>query len=136
MAKTRKQKRDYMTIPQLRKSFDHIESFTAKLLATTKNPNERRKSFQKEWLRTFHRTVDDKAADSYLSFELKKGKKGTRKQKGGMAPLDYSLKPGIDGVHGVFPAYITSGFDTYNKINQDSFATQCGKEDMTLLGDI
>lgn len=141
--KTRKQKEKLMTIPELRKSFDHMENFTRKILEL-KNTDmtEKRKLFQKEWQNVFHRPVDDKAANAYLQFELKKKKsqKQTKKQqKGGMAPLDYDTRPGSYGPYGSFPAYITSGFDIYDKINQDSFVPQqCGKENIvpTLPADL
>lgn len=138
MAKTHKQKKGAMTIPQLRKAFDHIESYTANLLKKKQGHTERRKAFQKEWSRVFHRSVSDKAADAYLHFESRKSKKsGTRKQKGGQmpalsgAPLDYSTRPGVYGVYGEFPAYVTSGFDIYNKINLQAPVAGCGKENIT-----
>lgn len=137
--KTRKMKKGLMTIPQLRKAFDHIERFTDSLLKQTSGADERRKAFQKEWSKVFHRSVDDKSANAYLQFEekkMKKGKKGTRKQKGGSAPLsgaplDYSTRPGIEGVYGVFPAYVTSGFDFYNDINKEAPVAGCGVENTT-----
>ena len=138
MAKTRKQKKGVMTIPQWRKSFEHMETFTARLLASAKDKTSQRKAFQKEWQRVFHRAVDDRAADAYLSFEAKKHSKGkskTKKQRGGQtlegAPLDYSTRPGIYGVYGEFPAYVTSGFDIYDKINQLSPVAGCGVENIT-----
>lgn len=134
--KTSKQSNNPMTIPQLRKAFDHIEGFTQNLVKQTKNPKERRVAFQKKWRSVFYRPVDDKTADVYLNFEAKKHcqktKKTKKSQKGGSAlagaPLDYSTRPGDYGVHGVFPAYVESGFDIYDKINQDSVSQQCGKE--------
>lgn len=138
MAKTRKQRKGVMTIPQLRKAFDHMESFTTSLLKKTKDHVSRRKAFQKEWSRVFHRSVDDKATDAYLKFEEKKhgvshGK--TKKQRGGAplegAPLDYSTRPGIYGVYGQFPAYVDSGLDFYNKINIQAPTAGCGKENTT-----
>jgi hypothetical protein len=139
-SKTRKIKKGLMTIPQLRKAFDHIEHFTTSLLNSTKDANERRKAFQKEWMKVFHRAVDDKSADAYLQFEEKKGKKkGTRKQKGGQiggallegAPLDYSTRPGIDGLYGTFPAYVSSGLVFYNDINKEAPLAGCGVENTT-----
>lgn len=144
--KTRKLKKGVMTIPQLRKAFDHIESFTASLLKETKGVEERRKAFQSEWKKVFHRDVDDKSANAYIEFEEKKvGKKtGTRKhkQKGGLnqrggstplsgAPLDYSTRPGIDGIYGVFPAYVSSGLAFYNDINKEAPLAGCGTENTT-----
>ena len=138
--KTRKLKKGLMTIPQLRKAFDHIERYTTSLLHSTKDATERRKAFQKEWKKVFHREVDEKSADAYLQFEEKKvGKKsGTRKQKqkGGAAPLagaplDYSTRPGIDGIYGVFPAYVSSGLSFYNDINLEAPLAGCGTENTT-----
>jgi hypothetical protein len=119
MAPTKKHKSSSMTIPQLRKAFDHIESFSVGLLRRERDAGKRRKAFQEEWMKVFHRPVDDKAADAYLQFESKKARKGgkTRKQKGGAAlsgaPLDYSTRPGIYGVYGTFPEYISAGFSTF-----------------------
>jgi len=131
MVKTRKQKSSSMTIPQLRKAFDHIESFTTSLLHKEKDAKKRRQAFQKEWMRVFHRTIDDKAADAYLQFEGKKVKKGskTRKMRGGAplggAPLDYSTRPGIYGVYGNFPEYIGAGFSFGNDINKMAIQEGC-----------
>ena len=107
-----------MTIPQLRKAFDHMESFTLSLVQRVPDPKKRRQEFQNEWMKTFHRSVNDKAADAYIQFESKKAKKGkTKRQRGGAAlagaPLDYSTRPGIYGVYGEFPQYISGGFATF-----------------------
>ena len=118
-----------------------MERFTLSLLrGPTRDQAARRRAFQKEWLKVFKRPVDNKAADAYLLFEAKKGKKGTRKQKGGSsplggAPLDYTMGPGLtqtQGQYGSFPAYVDSGFDSYaTKFNQDSITAQCGQVDTT-----
>lgn len=116
MTPTRKHKKATMTIPQLRKAFDHIESYTMSLLKREKNGKKCRQAFQEEWRRVFHRDIDEKAADAYLQFEAKKSKPSkTRRMKGGAlagAPLDYSTRPGIYGVYGTFPEYISGGFAT------------------------
>ena len=136
-SKTRKMQKGFMTIPQLRKAFDHIENFTQSLLRNTKDSDERRNAFQKEWKKVFHRDVDDKSANAYLQFEEKKVKKSgkTRKQKGGAAlsgaPLDYSTRPGIDGIYGTFPAYVSSGLAFYNDINKEAPLAGCGTENTT-----
>lgn len=132
MTKTKKQKSSMMTIPQLRKAFDHIEVYTAGLLGREKDMKKRRKAFQEEWMKVFHRSVDDKSADAYLQFEAKKNKKGskTRKMRGGAAlsgaPLDYSTRPGIYGVYGNFPEYISNGFATFgNATNKMAIQESC-----------
>jgi hypothetical protein len=35
------------------------------------------------------------------------------------APLDHITSPGVYGVHGSFPPYLSSGLSFYNTINQD-----------------
>lgn len=134
MAPTRKRKSSVMTIPQLRKAFDHIESYTHGLLQRTSDKKQRRKAFQEEWAKMFGRNVDDASADAYISFESKKkGSKTrthTRKQRGGAplggAPLDYSTRPGIYGVYGTFPEYITGGFATMgNATNKMAIQEDC-----------
>jgi hypothetical protein len=88
-------------------------------------------------MKTFHRTVDDKAADAYIQFESKKSKKAFTKrqrqrqrQRGGAplggAPLDYSTRPGIYGVYGEFPQYISNGFATMgNATNKMAIQEDC-----------
>ncbi len=115
---SKKQKPSMMSIPKLRSAFDHIETYTSKLLATEKDAKKRREAFKQEWSKVFHRNVDNSSADAYLQFEARKGKKNstTRRQRGGAplggAPLDYSTRPGIYGVYGTFPEYISNGFAT------------------------
>jgi hypothetical protein len=131
MTHTRKHKPSTMTIPQLRKAFDHIEAYTMGLLQREKDGKKRRSAFQEEWRKVFHRDIDEKAADAYLQFESKKNKPGkTRRMKGGAAlagaPLDYSTRPGIYGVYGTFPEYISGGFATMgNATNKMAIQEGC-----------
>ena len=131
MAKdTRKTRKAIQTIPQLRKAFDHIEKIAKQGVSL--------ETFQKEWAKVFHHDIDAEAAQSFLRFHSKKGKTRKTKQKGGSAalagaPLDYTTRPGTyETPYGSFLEYVSSGFNFYDKINQDSFVpTQCGKENIT-----
>lgn len=131
MAKdTRKTRKAIQTIPQLRKAFDHIEKIAKQGVSL--------ETFQKEWAKVFSHEIDVEAAQSFLQFHSKKGKTRKMKQKGGSAPLagaplDFTTRPGTyDTPYGSFLEYISSGFNFYDKINQDSFVpTQCGKENIT-----
>jgi hypothetical protein len=119
------------TIPELKRSFDRLESEVSSIL---KLPNTQRvKRFQEVWRRIFGRPVDTGAAAAYLSVKSRGAiGKGTRKaQKGGAASLDYSLRPGIDGAHGSYPPYIAGGFSFYNTINQEGLFKGCGIENST-----
>jgi hypothetical protein len=134
MTHTRKHKKAAMTIPQLRKAFDHIEAITSSIVTRERDPVKRRKAFQAEWMKVFHRSVDDKSADAYLQFESKKTKKTLKARRGAQrggdglsgAPLDYSTRPGIYGVYGEFPEYISGGFATMgNATNTMAIQARC-----------
>jgi hypothetical protein len=125
-----------MTIPHLRKAFDHIDTWVENHIRK-QGVKSLVPAFQSEWKKTFRRTVDAKAAEAYLSLKhvssprvTKKNK--TQKQKGGSAlagaPLDYMTRPGVTGTYGSFPAYISSGMLPYP---QDSISASCGKVDST-----
>jgi hypothetical protein len=111
-------------IPQLKHSFDVLEHEVSQILKETENPKQRVKKFQEVWRKIFGRPVEAVAAEAYLQVKASSRKGKTRKsQKGGAAiagaPLDFQTRPGVDGVHGSFPQYLTSGLSFYNTINQD-----------------
>lgn len=134
--KTKKNKKGQskvMTIPQLRKAFEHIDFKTKQILSKHPVNEESIKEFQTNWKQVFGKDVDKKTAEAYLILQSKanKQRKKTRKQKGGMAPLDYTTRPGIEGAHGTFLPYISSGFKFYNDINNIAMDADCGKQDIT-----
>jgi hypothetical protein len=124
-----------LTIPQLRKAFVQVDIETKKILSKHPVNDESIKEFTKMWKSIFHRTIDTKAAEAYLTLQSKQNKKKrTRKNKtmkGGMAPVDYMLRPGIDGTHGNFLPYVSSGLSFYNDINKIAMDGDCGKVDIT-----
>lgn len=137
--KTRKVK--VLTIPQLRKSFDHIDVWVESHVKKGK-VKDLVPAFQKEWKKVFHREVDAKAAEAYLTLKAHSTPRMTRKAKGKVkqhggtqelagAPLDYMTRQGVYGVYGAFPEYVSSGLRFYNDINQDSLTANCGKENIT-----
>jgi len=116
-----------MNIPELKQAFGRIEKDTHDLLKEGLDEKAAVKKFQDLWKSVFFRSVNYESAKAFL--DIKRGsksssKKGTRKQKGGFsqplagAPLDYTTRPGVDGSHGSFLQYQTSGLDSYNKFNQ------------------
>jgi hypothetical protein len=107
--KTRKQNK-VMTIPQLRKAFEHMDKVRGV------------ENFRKEWKKTFGKEITIQSAEDYLQYVAAK-KPGV--QHGGMAPLDYTLRAGTDLPYGSYPSYVASGFGF---ANQDSLLAQCGKE--------
>lgn len=110
--------------PSLKHSFDVLEHEVAKILKAGHDPKKRIREFQSVWRKIFGRPVEAVAAEAYLQVKMKPNTPGrTRRQKGGSplagAPLDFQTRPGVDGVHGSFPPYLTSGLSFYNTINQD-----------------
>jgi hypothetical protein len=124
-AKSRKRRVTATNLPSLKYSFDALDMKVTDILKSIKNPTDRIKKFQTVWKEIFGRPVEKVAAEAYILVRAKPhyGKK-TRKQGGGGmpisgAPLDFQTRPGVDGVHGSFPPYLTSGLSFYNTVNQD-----------------
>jgi hypothetical protein len=127
-----------MSIPELKHSFDSLEQGTHSILKEKVDTKQHVRKFQSLWKSIFHRPVSAEAAEAYLQIKRGAPRRGkTRKQKGGApaalagAPLDFTTRPGIDGVHGSFPAYQTQGLNFYDKINQEAMFQDCGVKDIT-----
>jgi len=136
-----------MTIPELRRSFEHMESF-AKQHGHGKSAVA---AFQEEWLRVFKKKLDKKAAAVYIQHVQKEG---VTQGGGGAAlsgaPLDYDMRPGLyisagvnQGSYAQVPNYVQSGFwnpeiaQTYDKVpGQTIFPTRTplGLGDNTVIG--
>jgi len=122
--KTRKaSKTGGMTVPQLRKAFEHIEAYAMKHSVT---------DFCKEWKKTFGKSISKSAAEDYIRF-LKSSEHTSKQSGGGVplagAPLDYTTRAGSDpSTAAQVPPYVSSGFGF---ANIDSFRAMSGKEDIT-----
>lgn len=125
------------TIPELKRSFDALEGEVAEILKSVP-PRQQVKRFQEVWRRIFGRPVDAAAAEAYLKVKAKRGGATRRSKKqggGGMAlagaPLDFQTRPGVDGVYGSFPQYVSQGLSFYNTVNQQGLFKGCGTENIT-----
>jgi hypothetical protein len=115
-----------LTIPQLRKSFEHIEKFVQKKVLHM-SEKEGLKAFCKEWKKTFG-TISEESAKDYLQYMRSHNKT----QKGGAvtvlspAGLGYEMsQPSGPGVtNPSYPAYLSGGF---LPPPMDSVAATCGK---------
>jgi hypothetical protein len=110
------------SIPSIKNSFDVLEKEVEEIIRDTQDTKQRVRKFQQVWRKIFGRPVEGIAAEAYLQVKMKTTTR-RRSQKGGAAlagaPLDYQTRPGIDGVHGSFPQYVSSGLGFYDTINQD-----------------
>jgi len=124
--KSRKVQREthIMTIPELRRAFEHIESFVEINCHTPKD--QLIKEFRQEWVKTFKKEVDEVSAKAYVEHilnQVKDKKPHQRRHAGGAmpltgAPIAYdTVRPGIyispgvnEGSYAQVPAYVQSGF--------------------------
>jgi hypothetical protein len=130
---TRKKRTEATTLVELKSVFDRVRKGAMAILKETSDKKQRIKKLQTLLRAQFHHPVQPMAAEAYLSVIEKGAKKGTRrkKQKGGMAPVDFQTRPGVDGVHGSFPQYLTGGLSFANTVNQEGMFQSCGKVDIT-----
>ena len=112
-----------MTIPQLRKAFEHVETFVE---LHHKQPRKELISlFQEEWKLTFKKEIDAKEAEAYVDHalnEIQHKNPKDRKHSGGAmaltgAPLLSETRPGLyispgvnEGSYAQVPAYVDKGF--------------------------
>jgi len=103
--KTRKhthhKKRNASTIPELRRSFEHIEYVADAGLARKESIDKVAHTVRKEWRKTFGKELDKKSAEVFVMNRMKhkKPRRMTMKHKGGAAlagaPLDYTTRQGM-----------------------------------------
>jgi hypothetical protein len=124
-------RQDVLSIPELRRAFEHIEAFVVGNLGAPKG--ELVSGLQAEWKNTFHKMLDKKDAEAYVDYvqgmhKITKASRphGTRRHRyryrggGGPlagAPLDYTTRPGLyiapginQGSYAIVPAYVDKGF--------------------------
>ena len=134
---TKKSRGAHMGLKKLRASFDHMEKFVEHLRPRAKHSfSDAVSAYKAEWHRVFKREISPADASSYLKFRFGlKGKKGmTRRSnmRGGAvagaalagAPLDYTLRAGVNGPYGQFPSYQQEGLDRYYG---SALSADCGK---------
>lgn len=129
---TQKVKSSVLTIPQLRKAFDHMDTVVESLRKTAKHSfSDAVVIYREEWRKTFKRDISPADATAYLKFRfgMKSSKTRRSRMRGGMsalagAPLDYQMRPGSSGVYGNFPTYQQEGLDRYYG---SALTADCGK---------
>jgi hypothetical protein len=126
-AKKEKKDKEVLTIPELRRAFEHIEMFAIENLNAPRK--EAVQALQKEWEHTFYKELAYEDAESYMDHVKimhNIAKTASRKQKRGKqagggplagAPLDYMTRPGLyitpgvnQGSYALVPAYVDKGF--------------------------
>jgi hypothetical protein len=121
--KQQKQQSNVMTIPQLRKAFEHVETFVE--LHSQKPKRELVQLFQEEWKKTFYKDIERVEAEAYVEHalaEISQKHPRHRKHSGGALPLSGAplladtrpgvyISPGVNsGSYAQVPDYIDKGF--------------------------
>jgi hypothetical protein len=132
------EKKSLLTIPALRRSFEHIEAFVDELISKKESEDKIVKLLQKEWQVIFLKPIPKKSAVEFVKQRVSHcigTSHRTLRRKGGStifsgAPLDSSMGPGLflapnsppnaqghltlsngsPSSYGSFVDYITSGF--------------------------
>jgi|UniRef100_A0A6C0DGQ9 hypothetical protein len=86
------------SIPELRRSFEHIEAFVDEKLKSKDSKDKISKDLRKEWMKVFNKPLDKKSADAFLEDRMSKSSRRIRHTGGGLlegAPVEYSQRAGL-----------------------------------------
>ena len=114
-----KKQKGIHSIPELRRSFEHIEEYVGKKIALKESKEQLIKDLRKEWSKVFRRDLDKKSAEAFVSDKLSKkstSRHRTLRKRGGAgaqlantytaiagAPNDYTTRQGIYLAPGQIP---------------------------------
>lgn len=93
--------RGVYSIPELRRSFEHIERFVDDKIHRKESSEKIVRDLRKEWIQVFMKELDKKSADAFIEDRMKHvgSRRRTRRQGGGVAiagaPLDYTTRQGM-----------------------------------------
>jgi len=90
----KKEEKGVMTIPQLRRAFEHIEGAVSRVRGTTLTREGKIRSIRQEWQRVFSKSLPHASAAALLD---EPAPRKTRKRGGALsgAPLDYTTRAGV-----------------------------------------
>jgi hypothetical protein len=134
------------SIPELRRSFEHIEEYVDQKIALRESKEKLIRDLRKEWSKVFHKELDKKSADAFISERMSKkhhSRHRTLRRRGGAgaqlantytpiagAPNDYTTRAGIYLAPGQIPDRAghlplsdgaKSNFGSYVKYVSDGF---------------
>lgn len=118
--RSEKKQKGIYSIPELRRSFEHIEDYINEKIALKESKEKLVKDLRKEWSKVFFKELDKKSAEAFVSDRLSKKhpprRRKTAKHRGGAgsqlpntytpiagAPNDYTTRQGIYLAPGQIP---------------------------------
>jgi len=115
------------TIASLQTKMKQFDTSARKIVRS----NHAEQSLQTSWKTIFGTSLDTKSAKSFAKYYRAMTSK-TKKQRGGMAPLDYGMAPGLNpGIYGNFPVAINSDPQSIQDLDvyfQSAITKGCGIE--------
>jgi hypothetical protein len=114
MATRRAKKQGVHTIPEIRRTFEYMEEYVAKKIASRQTTAQITKDLQGEWKKKFGKPLDERSAMAFIEDarahapRVTKGKRTIRHRGGGAlhgAPLTDTMRAGIS----LAPASIPAG---------------------------
>lgn len=141
MGTTRKTKKGkgsrFMTVDSLHASFQRVDSKVKHMIEKGCTNHSLEECIRRLWSQQFHQDLSKAAlAGMIMHYRALYKTKKTRKQKGGMAPLEYSGGQGADVVYGRFPVF-EGGSQQFvhslggvegQRFNESSIGTSCTKQ--------
>lgn len=136
--RTKKHHTKVLSIPELRKSLEHVSSYAESMAHEKVSKSEMVEKFASEWKKVFGKPLSKDDAEAYVQHMMNmkaskpyKKTKYTRKLRGGAqsteltgAPLAYMTRPGVELPYGNFEKYVSSGF--WNP--EPAIQYDCGKQ--------
>jgi len=96
------------SIPELRRSFEHIEEFVNRKIAAKEGKERIANELRKEWRQVFMKDIDKKSAEAFVENVIEKShtnrRRKTLKHRGGVAPvLGGETRQGLYLAQGTIP---------------------------------
>lgn len=108
--RSEKKQKGIYSIPELRRSFEHIEQYVNDKIQLKESKEKIVKDLRKEWSKVFFKELDKKSAEAFVVDRLSKkqlSRRKTMKHRGGSpiagAPNDYTTRQGMYLAPGQIP---------------------------------
>jgi hypothetical protein len=106
----RKTAQQPVSLPELRAGLHHLHSYGQSALKRATSLREAATDFANEWYGVFKKKIPVKDAMDYLKHAVTYNGRSKKKQRGGQAPVGYTMRAGTAVPYGAYPEYISKGF--------------------------
>lgn len=126
--KNRTRKATRQTVEGLHASFDKLDTKVQSMIKKGCTDSQLASCIRKEWSGLFHTDLSTPAVRGMVIHyrAVHKSSKKTRKQRGGMAPVDWTMGQGVTEVYGRFPVEIGTTPQTIRALDLGRFFESTG----------